>query len=64
MARYEYTCTRCGEELEVEAAMSGPRPRTHRGCGGELKRRWNTPGISFKGGGFYRTDSRSKAKTS
>ncbi|MDR2703908.1 MAG: FmdB family transcriptional regulator, partial [Cellulomonadaceae bacterium] len=33
-------------------------------CGGRLRKEWGSVGITFKGSGFYRTDSRSGSKSS
>ena len=58
MVTYEYDCTKCGERVEIKKKMTAPTPRTHRGCGGNLKRVWSAPSIAFRGPGFYSTDNR------
>ncbi len=39
-------------------------PTTCERCGGELRRVFHPTGIIFKGGGFYKTDSRSSSSGS
>lgn len=63
MPTYEYTCTGCGEKIEVFQSFSEKPLRTHDECGGDLKKVFHARGVVFKGSGFYSTDSRSKAKS-
>ena len=66
MPTYEYTCKRCGENIEVFQSFSEKPLRKHQECGGELQKVFHARGVVFKGSGFYSTDSRSStsAKTS
>lgn len=54
MAKYDYRCSICGIEYEVErsihAEASAPLC-----CGAAMERVYGTFGLVFKGGGFYST---------
>ncbi|MGH8949543.1 MAG: FmdB family zinc ribbon protein [Acidimicrobiia bacterium] len=63
MPTYEYTCKRCGENIEVFQSFSEKPLRMHQECGGELKKVFHARGVVFKGSGFYSTDSRSSASS-
>ncbi len=63
MPTYEYTCKRCGENIEVFQSFSEKPLRKHQECGGELQKVFHARGVVFKGSGFYSTDSRSSAKS-
>ncbi|MFC1483341.1 FmdB family zinc ribbon protein [Candidatus Margulisiibacteriota bacterium] len=66
MPKYDYRCTACKKEYEVEQRMSDPPLSMCKLCKskGRVKRlvSKNTLGIVFKGPGFYITDSRKKTK--
>jgi putative FmdB family regulatory protein len=64
MPTYEYTCKRCGENIEVFQSFSEKPLRKHQECGGELQKVFHARGVVFKGSGFYSTDSRSSAASS
>jgi putative FmdB family regulatory protein len=59
MPTYEYQCQSCGHHLEAVQRFSDAPLTTCEECGGELRKLISAPGIVFKGGGFYKTDSRS-----
>lgn len=59
MPIYEYRCRDCGEALEVRQAFTDDALTECPHCKGSLRKIFSTPGISFKGSGFYKTDSRS-----
>ncbi|MET0697829.1 MAG: FmdB family zinc ribbon protein [Acidimicrobiia bacterium] len=59
MPTYEYTCKRCGENIEVFQSFSEKPLRKHQECGGDLQKVFHARGVVFKGSGFYSTDSRS-----
>ena len=63
MPTYEYTCKRCGENIEVFQSFSEKPLRKHQECGGELQKVFHARGVVFKGSGFYSTDSRSSASS-
>jgi putative FmdB family regulatory protein len=56
MPTYDYACIECDTNKEVSRGFNDnevipPCPK----CGYNMTRVWNTPGIQFKGGGFYST---------
>jgi putative FmdB family regulatory protein len=62
MPTYEYACKKCGEHLEVVQSFRDEPLKECPVCGGELRKVFSPVGISFKGSGFYRNDSRSSTK--
>ena len=62
MPTYEYACKSCGEHLEVVQSFRDEPLRECPVCDGELRKVFSPVGISFKGSGFYRNDSRKSAK--
>ena len=74
MPTYEYRCTTCDTTFDIEQSFSddpltrcpiegGPDACTAPGEGG-LKKLFSAVGISFKGSGFYKNDSRSGSSSS
>jgi len=62
---YEYRCKECGEGLEVVQAFTDDALTTCPSCGQEaLRKVFGAVGISFKGSGFYKTDSRGSSSSS
>ena len=61
MPTYEYKCRSCGQRVEVWQPFSADPLRECEECGGELGKVFGNIGITFKGSGFYKTDSRSSA---
>jgi len=55
---YEYACRECGEHLEVVQRFTDEPLTTCPACSGALRKVFGSIGISFKGSGFYKTDSR------
>lgn len=65
MPTYEYRCKACGHQLEIVQAFSDAALTTCPSCGAEeLRKVFGSVGISFKGSGFYKTDSRSSTSSS
>jgi putative FmdB family regulatory protein len=58
MPTYEYECTSCGHRVEVFQRLADKPLTTCEVCGGKLRKLFHPVGISFKGSGFYVTDSR------
>lgn len=58
MPTYEYQCKDCDADLEVVQAFTDDALTECPSCGGSLKKRFGSVGISFKGSGFYKNDSR------
>src|SRR6516225_9739678 len=63
MPTYEYASKSCGEHLEVVQSFKDDALTTCPACGGPLRKVFGSIGISFKGSGFYKTDSRPAAKS-
>jgi len=59
MPTYEYACRSCGEHLEVVQSFKDEPLTECPNCGGSLRKVFGSIGITFKGSGFYKTDSRS-----
>jgi putative FmdB family regulatory protein len=58
MPTYEYRCKDCGHDLEAQQAFTDDPLTECPSCGGALKKKFGSVGISFKGSGFYKNDSR------
>ncbi|MBA2282347.1 MAG: FmdB family transcriptional regulator [Acidimicrobiia bacterium] len=58
MPTYEYKCKECGEGLEVVQSFTDEALTDCPACGGPLRKVFGSIGITFKGSGFYKTDSR------
>ena len=61
MPTYEYGCRNCGSHLEVVQSFSDDPLTECPHCGGALRKVFGSIGITFKGSGFYKTDSRAGA---
>ncbi len=64
MPTYEYRCKDCGQHLEVVQSFTDDALTTCPACQGVLRKVFGSIGISFKGAGFYKTDSRPGAASS
>ncbi|MFY0407196.1 FmdB family zinc ribbon protein [Solicola sp. PLA-1-18] len=62
MPTYQYVCTQCGRDLEVQQSFSDASLTECPTCQGRLRKVFNAVGVVFKGSGFYRNDSRSDGK--
>ncbi|MBI3649260.1 MAG: hypothetical protein HY240_11010 [Actinobacteria bacterium] len=62
MPTYEYVCRDCGRVFEVVRSMAQESLTICDECGGELRKVFAAPAISFKGSGFYATDHGKKGK--
>ena len=63
MPTYQYRCTECDHEFEEFQSFTDDALTVCPVCGGRLRKVFNAVGVVFKGSGFYRTDSRSDAKS-
>src|SRR5690349_6598976 len=63
MPTYQYRCRDCGEDLEVVQSFTDDALTECPACKGSLRKVFAAPGISFKGSGFYKNDSRSSTKS-
>lgn len=59
MPTYSYVCKACEHSFDIWQEFSAEPETTCPECGGELRKVFGQLGVSFKGSGFYRTDSRS-----
>src|SRR3954471_1070936 len=64
MPTYEYRCRNCSEHLEVVQSFKDDPLTVCPSCDGELRKVFSPIGISFKGSGFYKTDSRPAGSSS
>jgi putative FmdB family regulatory protein len=62
MALYEFQCEKCGAEFEKDMPMGSATKPKCPACGSARTTKiFSAAGISFKGSGFYVTDSRGNA---
>jgi putative FmdB family regulatory protein len=59
MPTYEYRCKDCGHTFDAYQSFTDDALTECPECEGALKKLFGNVGISFKGSGFYKTDSRS-----
>ena len=64
MPTYSYACTECDHRFDAVQSFSDDSLTTCPECQGRLRKVFNAVGVVFKGGGFYRTDSRSGSSSS
>jgi putative FmdB family regulatory protein len=61
---YSYACTECDHRFDAVQSFSDDSLTVCPECEGRLRKVFNAVGVVFKGGGFYRTDSRSSSSAS
>jgi putative FmdB family regulatory protein len=59
---YSYRCTECGTAFDIKQSFSDATLTECPTCGGVLRKVFSPVGVTFNGGGFYRTDSRPTPK--
>ena len=59
MPTYAYRCSACGHEFDAVQAFTDDSLTECPECGGLLRKQFGHIAVTFKGSGFYRTDSRS-----
>lgn len=64
MPTYAYQCKSCSHAFEVQQSFSDEPVSKCPECGGEVKKIFGNLGVTFKGSGFYRTDSASSGTSS
>jgi putative FmdB family regulatory protein len=64
MPTYSYKCVECGHAFDIHQSFSDDALTTCPECGGELRKVFGSVGVTFKGSGFYRTDSRAGTSSS
>ncbi|MDP9326659.1 MAG: FmdB family transcriptional regulator [Actinomycetota bacterium] len=62
MPTYEYLCRACGHGFDIVQAFADDTLTICPACGGELRKIFAAPTITFKGSGFYATDNRKGTK--
>ncbi|WP_062136194.1 FmdB family zinc ribbon protein [Demequina aestuarii] len=61
MPTYVYACRACGHRFDAVQSIHDDSLEACPECTGPLRRVFGTVGVTFKGSGFYRTDSRAAA---
>jgi putative FmdB family regulatory protein len=61
---YSYACTECDHRFDAVQSFTDDSLTVCPECQGRLRKVFNAVGVVFKGGGFYRTDSRSGSSAS
>jgi putative FmdB family regulatory protein len=56
MPIYEYKCTKCGDQFEVNQRMSDDQLTKCESCGGKLNKLISNTSFVLKGSGWYVTD--------
>ena len=64
MPTYSYVCKECEHAFEIQQSFSDAALTTCPKCQGELRKQFGNLGVTFKGSGFYRTDSQSGSGSS
>ena len=64
MPTYAYACADCGHAFDIVQSFSDDALTVCPECGGTLRKQFNAVGVVFKGGGFYRNDSRKASSSS
>lgn len=64
MPIYEYQCDGCTYKFEVKQSIKDDPVKTCERCGQSVRRLISSPGIMFKGSGWYITDYSDKLKPS
>lgn len=62
MPTYSYRCTECDNAFDIQQGFADASLTVCDACGGKLRKVFGAVGVSFKGSGFYRTDSAASAK--
>ena len=63
MPTYQYGCSKCGHDFEVVQSFTDTAITKCPECGGQVRKKFSSVGVVFKGSGFYRNDSREKKTT-
>jgi putative FmdB family regulatory protein len=60
---YAYACKDCGSAFDIQQSFTDDTLTVCPSCSGNLRKKFNSVGVVFKGSGFYRTDSRDAKNT-
>ena len=63
MPTYAYACKDCGSAFDIQQSFTDDTLTVCPACQGNLRKKFNSVGVVFKGSGFYRTDSRDAKNT-
>lgn len=63
MPMYSYKCRDCETAFDIRQEFSDSSLTECPNCGGSLRKLFNSVGITFKGSGFYRNDSRAASNS-
>jgi putative FmdB family regulatory protein len=64
MPTYTYRCEKEKRKFEIQQSIKDAALKCCPNCGSKVERVILPVGVVFKGGGFYKTDNRSKSKSS
>ena len=64
MPTYAYACKSCGHRFDAVQSFSDPALTECPECSGPVRKQYGSIGVTFNGGGFYRTDSRNTTSSS
>jgi len=62
MPAYDYRCSECATQFEVNRPMSATGEESCPKCGATATKVFSPVGVAFKGTGFHNTDYRPKPK--
>ena len=63
MPTYSYVCKNCEHAFDAQQSFSDAPLEVCPECQGELRKQFGNLGVTFKGSGFYRTDSASSSSS-
>lgn len=63
MPTYSYACKACGHAFDIVQSFSDDSLTVCPECTGTLRKKFGSVGVTFKGSGFYRTDSRASSSS-
>ena len=64
MPTYSYKCKNCGHTFDVQQSINDKALTECPDCKGELTKVFGVGSVTFKGSGFYKTDSASSSNSS
>lgn len=64
MPTYSYACKQCDHTFDIQQSLADDALTVCPNCKGELRKVFGQVGVTFKGSGFYRTDSAGTSKKS
>ena len=63
MPTYSYACTACDHAFDAVQSIHDSALTECPECTAPVRKQFGSVGVTFKGSGFYRTDSRTESKT-